>query len=343
MSEDKIVIRGLLRHYWKRGFSAKAAAEIICEFEGEGVIHRNTAAIWYKRFMDGDTTLSDKSRSGRPLVVNKQVLRTALEEQPHSSTRDLSAILGVSHTTISRNLKSLGFANKAPRQCPYDLTDCQAEQRVKVCKELLQNPLDIRFFKRIVTCDEKWIFLHNPDKRKQWVPKNEEPLTVVRHDRFGHKVMLSVWWNFEGIIHFELIPKGKAVDAQLYVAQIKRVHEILQSRYPAIINRKRVLYQHDNAPSHRAKLTQQAFKDIDCIEVLPHPAYSPDLAPSDYGLFRSMAHFLQGRRFKDFNDVEEGLREFFASKTKDWYQHQIELLAERWVTVINNGGLYFKE
>ena len=65
--------------------------------------------------------------------------------------------------------------------------------------------------------------------------------------------------------------------------------------------------------------------------------------PSDYGLFRSMAHFLQGRRFKDFNDVEEGLREFFASKTKDWYQHQIELLAERWVTVINNGGLYFKE
>ena len=79
------------------------------------------------------------------------------------------------------------------------------------------------------------------------------------------------------------------------------------------------------------------------ISVLPHPPYSPDIAPSDYGLFRSMAHFLKGRRFENFDDVKYGCEEFFASKTAKWYQHQIQLLAERWVKVVENDGLYFEE
>ena len=41
---------------------------------------------------------------------------------------------------------------------------------------------------------------------------------------------------------------------------------------------------------------------------MPHPAYSPDLAPSDYHLFRSMAHFLRGRRFENDEQVEEAKR-----------------------------------
>jgi transposase len=69
MDEEKFVIRGLLRHYWKKGLSAKAAAEQICEVEGADSIHRNTAAIWFKRFNEGDTSLADKDRSGRPPIV----------------------------------------------------------------------------------------------------------------------------------------------------------------------------------------------------------------------------------------------------------------------------------
>ena len=50
------------------------------------------------------------------------------------------------------------------------------------------------------------------------------------------------------------------------------------------------------------------------IELLPHPAYSLDLASSDYHLFRSMAHFLREGNFENFEGVEVVLAEFFTSK-----------------------------
>ena len=48
------------------------------------------------------------------------------------------------------------------------------------------------------------------------------------------------------------------------------------------------------------------------IELLPHPAYNPDLAPWDYRLFRSIAHLLRERNFENIEAVEVGLAEFFA-------------------------------
>ena len=55
------------------------------------------------------------------------------------------------------------------------------------------------------------------------------------------------------------------------------------------------------------------------ISVLPLPAYSPDLAPSDYYLFRSMAHFLRGRCFQSAEQLKNGGEEFFASNEPEWY------------------------
>ena len=79
------------------------------------------------------------------------------------------------------------------------------------------------------------------------------------------------------------------------------------------------------------------------IELLPHPAYNPDLATSDYHLLPSMVHFLRGRNFEILEAVEVGLTEFFASKTRDWYSHWIINVAERWLKTIESDGLYFEE
>jgi len=49
-------------------------------------------------------------------------------------------------------------------------------------------------------------------------------------------------------------------------------------------------------------------------EVLPHPAYLSDLAPSDYHLFSSMGHSLAEWHFDSYEDVRKWLDEWFASK-----------------------------
>ncbi|GBP34661.1 Mariner Mos1 transposase [Eumeta japonica] len=67
------------------------------------------------------------------------------------------------------------------------------------------------------------------------------------------------------------------------------------------------------AALHRLKSTEiihkqavpvkKYLKTLDC-EVLPHPPYSPDIASSDYHLFRSMAHALSEQRFTSYEDTK---------------------------------------
>ena len=48
-----------------------------------------------------------------------------------------------------------------------------------------------------------------------------------------------------------------------------------------------VLILHDNAPVHKSRVAQAAIRECK-FEQLNHPPYSPDLALSDYYLFRNL-------------------------------------------------------
>ncbi len=77
-------------------------------------------------------------------------------------------------------------------------------------------------------------------------------------------------------------------------------------------------------------------------EVLPHAPYSPDLAPSDYHLFRSLQHFLREKKFDDFESVKKGMESFFSLKSLDFYADGIFKLPSRWSQVVESGGEYIK-
>jgi hypothetical protein len=64
-------------------------------------------------------------------------------------------------------------------------------------------------------------------------------------------------------------------------------------------------------------------------ELLLHPAYSPDLAPSDYHLFSSMGQALAEQRFNSYEEVENWVSDWFASKDEHFYWRGIHKLPER--------------
>jgi histone-lysine N-methyltransferase SETMAR len=103
-----------------------------------------------------------------------------------------------------------------------------------------------------------------------------------------------------------------------------------------------VLLQQDNARPYTVKKTLQKIEKLEGMEVLLHPAFSPDLELSDYYLFRSMAHFLRGKKFQSVADVEVAVEEFFASKDKEWFYQAFKELAEKLVKPIEHEGLYFE-
>jgi len=72
-------------------------------------------------------------------------------------------------------------------------------------------------------------------------------------------------------------------------------------------------------------------------EVLPHPPYSPDIAPSDYYLFRSMTHGLSEQHFTSHEDTKNCIDDW---SLKRW--SGIHMLPERWEKIVASDGHYFE-
>ena len=68
-------------------------------------------------------------------------------------------------------------------------------------------------------------------------------------------------------------------------------------------------------------------------EILSHPPYFPDIAPSDYYLFRSMAHDLADKQFRSYEDIEKWLDSWIALKDEQIYSNGIRGLRETWAKV----------
>ncbi len=102
---------------------------------------------------------------------------------------------------------------------------------------------------------------------------------------------------------------------------------------PDAVHRARPILLHDNARPHTAKKTKEVINALGW-RVLEHPPYSPDLAPSDFYLFRSMQHQLSDKIFKNREEVNSFLHNFFYSKLEDYYTKGIYSLPKKWKEVI---------
>jgi hypothetical protein len=76
-------------------------------------------------------------------------------------------------------------------------------------------------------------------------------------------------------------------------------------------------------------MTKAAIQELDW-EILPHPPYSPDLAPSDYHLFCSLSNNLHAVFFNNDAELRNWLDDFFTAKPVDFFKRAIESLPERW-------------
>ncbi|GBP28637.1 Mariner Mos1 transposase [Eumeta japonica] len=75
--------------------------------------------------------------------------------------------------------------------------------------------------------------------------------------------------------------------------------------------------------------------------VLPHQPYSPNIVPSDYHLFRSMAHALSEQRFTSYEDTKNWVDSWISSKDKEFFRLGIRTLPVGWEKVVASDGQYF--
>jgi len=90
--------------------------------------------------------------------------------------------------------------------------------------------------------------------------------------------------------------------------------------------KRRVLLLHDNAPAHTAGVATSIAAECG----LPHPPYSPGLAPSDFYLFRLLKEHLRGRQYASDNNIIQSVEDFLEVQDEFFYQTGIHKLQKRW-------------
>ncbi|PNF23181.1 hypothetical protein B7P43_G02737 [Cryptotermes secundus] len=100
---------------------------------------------------------------------------------------------------------------------------------------------------------------------------------------------------------------------------------------------KGVVLLHDNARPHTAAHTAETLQKLK-FDVMAHPPYSPDLAPSDYHLFGPLKEALRGRRFTSDQEVKEAVHVWLATQPKTFFSEGIRKLVQRWTKCVEKQG-----
>ena len=93
----------------------------------------------------------------------------------------------------------------------------------------LQNKFDLREEKKshennepdllnsVITEDETWVFEYDPEtKRQSRERKSYGSTRPVKARKSKVKVMLIVFFDIQGIVHFEFLPQGQTVKQTVY-------------------------------------------------------------------------------------------------------------------------------
>jgi histone-lysine N-methyltransferase SETMAR len=115
--------------------------------------------------------------------------------------------------------------------------------------------------------------------------------------RWGDKFCLQcdTFWKSERVVLADFLEKETTINSHRYIETLTALKGI-KRRKERIGLRNEQLLQHDNARPHTNAATRDAIQRLE-FSVLPHPPYSPDLAPCDFHLFPKLKKHVKGQRF----------------------------------------------
>ena len=77
------------------------------------------------------------------------------------------------------------------------------------------------------------------------------------------------------------------------------------------------------------------------IKTVPHPPYSPDLAPCDFSLFPKVKEKLRGCRYETIEEMKEAVTKVTDTLTQEDFHGGFQKLLERYNKWITSKGLEF--
>ena len=147
--------------------------------------------------------------------------------------------------------------------------------------------------------------------------------------------------DIRGIVHYEFVPTEQTLNQVYYLEVLKRLREKVRRKRPDLFASNSWMLHHDNAPAHKALSVRKVLVTKQ-ITVLEHPAYSPDLAPSDFFLFPKIKEILKVRHFDDIDDIRSNTTAGLKAIPQNQFQNSFEGWTRHWHRYIASQGEYFE-
>jgi len=330
--------RAVVRFEVLLGKTPKVIHDEMVEAYKEGAPSYNFVCKWVRRFNAGRTDINDDQRSGRPRLGGAvDDVSSHLEEQPFASVRSTAQELGLAPTTVYRIFTNdLGLKKFVSHWVPHTLSDEQRHQRVELARSLLMR-LEATPKTEVITADESWFYMdYSHDGR--WAHTGDEVETRPKRAIGSRKIMIIVIWGVRGPLLVRCLPETRNFNTQ-FTIEILNELDMAVRRFRPKLGLKHLKFHWDNARPHTSSETRSRLSELG-VSVLPHPPYSPDIAPSDFFLFGYIKSRLRGCSF----GTSDELLGKVTMEIEAISRNQLESVFEEWkgrlFTVIETGGSY---
>ena len=172
---------------------------------------------------------------------------------------------------------------------------------------------------------------------RAWVPEAKE----VKTQPYAGKVMATVFWDTKSGIMLDFLPKRSTITGVYYANLLDQLRTTIREKRRGKLS-KGVLLQQDNTRVHTCKVAIDAVEQ-NGYELIPHPAYSPDLAPSDFFLIPNLKKDIRGLHFRSDEEVVMAVEEWVNGRNPDFFSSGLMALGHRWSKCITLEGNYIKK
>ena len=139
----------------------------------------------------------------------------------------------------------------------------QKQQRLSISLELRDcTASDSSFLGNVTTGDETWVYGFDPETRvqsSQWKSPSSSHAKKVCQSRSNIKVRMIVFFDLDGIVQAELVPRNITVNSEYYKGLLEHLGNDVHRKQPEKWANSFILH-HDNTPHHTLLLVWQFVK-----------------------------------------------------------------------------------
>ena len=216
--------------------------------------------------------------------------------------------------------------------------------RASVCSALKRfRSKEDDFLSRLVTVDETWVHYYEPENKaqsRQWVGLGSPRPKKFKTQPSAGKVMATVLWDAQGVIMLDFLAKKSTITGAYYANLLNQLRTAIREKRRSKLS-KGILLQQDNARVHTCKIAMDVERNG--YELIPQPAYSPDLAPSDYFLFPNLKKNIRGHHFRSNEEVMAAIEEWVGDKDPGFFSSGLMALKHSWSKCIILEGNYIEK